>query len=810
MNVLPWIRTTTGARTAEADFGWRVVTMLSRAAPVRADGDSIEARLNRQVDFISTLPALGDGAAVELRFACEPSPERPQAGQIEILLRVSIREASAEAALRRAQAARDCLWPNLLGLIEGLLWEPVREAAELERRSALPQALGREVVRRELRLEPGDVAPLRRPIGFVHASEAREPVTQPSGIRFVCPFVRPYVNLDGLFQAMLRSSKPSTVIVAVAPTRMREDEERDLLSQIEACERFLQAPIGPASSPGEIIPTPVSQTRAALSVLLGAQQTLADDCFHVRCVVFADEGAVGGLAHLVGAHATEPVGTADGLSDARMLKLEHAGGFALRSFDPAVDVLDPRVSVARKPEGTRLLRLMDARQANALFRLPIPIAGDFPGLDTVHHRSLSVPGAIGGGTLSIGRSRYGSVDQSISLALDDRRRHMYVVGETGTGKSTLMLNLMRQDAAQGHGFCLIDPHGGLARELMDLLSEKDLARTRYFCPAERETIIGLNLLEADDPFEQESAVGALMDIFEKLYDMKAAGGPMFELILRQACKLMFRQRKLLPGLKNLSRLIADPAVRKQALQEANDVDCNNFWLETFARFGGEWGNAANWTAYVTSKFSRQLENELIGPLVAETLPVYDFRGLMDGGGILVVNLAKGRIGRAGCSFLGMLLVNLILRAAFSRQAIPEAQRRDFFLYVDEFQNLATEAFAELLAEARQHRVSTVLANQYLDQLPGEVLRALIGNVGTLMSLRVGIKDAALLEEWFAPSLNRQDLTNLPNFQAYVKTLVNGEAVRAFDVILEPAPDRRKLRRVAVPRAAASPLYDVAS
>jgi len=283
-----------------------------------------------------------------------------------------------------------------------------------------------------------------------------------------------------------------------------------------------------------------------------------------------------------------------------------------------------------------------------------------------------------------------------------------------------------------------------------------------------------------DDLDKDSAVNHLLEIFGKLYDMKVAGGPMFELYLRNSTLLVMEGLSEGATLADVMRVFSEKDFRHAALRRCTNPLVQDFWREVAEKIKGENWSLVDMRAWVTSKFSRMVYNNLMRRIVLQRRSTIDFLDVMNNGKILLVDLCKGKLGETNAAFLGMMLISLLQRAAFARTT-EQGKLNDFYLYVDEFQNLATESFVSMLSEARKYRLNLVITNQYLHQIPEEIRDAVIGNVGTFLSFRVGMRDADMLEDEFLPIVGRSDLTGLPNFQAYVKTLVNGEATKPFSV-----------------------------
>jgi len=349
----------------------------------------------------------------------------------------------------------------------------------------------------------------------------------------------------------------------------------------------------------------------------------------------------------------------------------------------------------------------------------------------------------------------------------DRRAHMYVIGKTGTGKSTLLHTLMRHDLASGQGFALLDPHGDLVehvRRQVPVWRQPDLTYVNVPDPSER---FGFNPL-ASVPHEKRAlAASGLLDVFKKLW--LDSWGPRLEYILRNALLALLEQPQA--TLADVLRLLVDDSYRRQAASRVENLQVRSFWLREYAGYHERLRAEA--IAPVQNKVGAFFANPLLARILTVPRSTVDLRQLIDDGKVLLVNLAKGKLGEDTASLLGALLVTSLGWAAFSRADVPEEKRRDFFVYLDEFQNFTTLSLATMLSELRKYRVGLVLAHQYLAQLELPIRDAILGNVGTTIAFRVGAADAELLAQEFYPEVALVDLVSLPNHQIYLRLMVNG-------------------------------------
>lgn len=395
----------------------------------------------------------------------------------------------------------------------------------------------------------------------------------------------------------------------------------------------------------------------------------------------------------------------------------------------------------------------------------------------------------------LGVNNYQGHESLIRITRNDRRRHIYVIGQTGTGKTTLLKNIIEQDIGNGDGVCFLDPHGDVAEEILGLIPKDKVEKVIYFNPGDTRKPLGLNILEYDskNPEDKTFIINTLIEIIDKLYNLQITGGPMFEQYLRNALLLIMDNPEWGHTLLDVSRVFVDDEFRDRLLNECKNYPVIEFWRKQAERITSGDFSLENMTTWITSKLNPFITNDFVRPIIAQSKSSLNFREIMDNQKILIVNLAKGKLGETSAYLLGMVLVAKILLAAFSRIDIPEQERKDFYLFIDEFQNFAFKSISTILSEARKYKLSLTLAHQFIKQMPEEIISAVIGNVGTIVSFRIGIEDAELLEKQFSPVFSKYDLVNIPNYNAYLKYLINGVVTDAFNIqTLKPKPENKKL------------------
>jgi hypothetical protein len=388
--------------------------------------------------------------------------------------------------------------------------------------------------------------------------------------------------------------------------------------------------------------------------------------------------------------------------------------------------------------------------------------------------------------LLLGFNLFRGVKKPIRLALNDRQRHMYVVGQTGTGKSTFLENLALQDMLTGNGFAFVDPHGDTAEKLLSMVPRERTEDVIYFCPADMESPMGLNLFEFSSPEQKDFLIQEALNMLQKLYDPQHQGimGPRYEHIFRNAALAVMAD----PAggtFVDIPKLFRDPAFLKQKLAHVTDNNVLDYWLKEYPSSQRS-NDAGEITAWFVSKFGAFLSNEMMRNIIGQTKSAFDLRDIMDNKKILLVNLSKGRTGDLNSKLLGMIFVMKFQAAAMSRADTPEDERIDFSLYVDEFQNFSTDSFATILSEARKYHLNLIVANQFTTQLTQEIRDAVFGNTGTIVSFRIGQNDVESLGKYFQPTFDSDDLLRVPNFNTIVRTMVGGVPTQPFSMVTLPA------------------------
>lgn len=459
-------------------------------------------------------------------------------------------------------------------------------------------------------------------------------------------------------------------------------------------------------------------------------------------------------------------------------------GNVLVRLDSKKQALDKQVSdfiYRRFNEGRS--SLLNTEELTSLFHFPLK-STETPNISWLNSKIAPAPADIPTEGIMLGTNIYRGVEKEIRIKREDRRRHTYLVGKSGTGKSVTLNNMAIQDIQNGEGVCVIDPNGDLIQDILDRIPPERIEDVIVFSPADTERPLGLNLLDYDPAYPEQKSfvINEMIGIFDKLYDLKATGGPMFEQYMRNAMMLVMDDIESGSTLMEISKVLADENFRKLKISKCKNQTVIDFWTKEAEKAGGE-AALANMVPYITSKLTAFISNDMMRPIIGQQKSSFNMRDVMDRQKILLIDLPKGLIGEMNAYLLGMILVGKILMAALSRTDIKPEDRKDFYLYIDEFQNFTTNSICQILSEARKYALNLIIAHQYIGQLTKnnntEIKDAIFGNVGTMISFKVGSDDAAFLIKDFAPTFNEYDLVNVEKGMACIKLLIDNSSARPF-------------------------------
>ncbi|RJO59438.1 type IV secretory system conjugative DNA transfer family protein [Candidatus Parcubacteria bacterium] len=423
--------------------------------------------------------------------------------------------------------------------------------------------------------------------------------------------------------------------------------------------------------------------------------------------------------------------------------------------------------------------LLNIEELAGMWHLPLP-STETPNIHWVMFRTAPPPVNVPKVGVVLGLSRFRGEEHLIRVAREDRRRHIYIIGKSGVGKSVLMTQMALQDIANGDGACVVDPHGDLITDILARLPAHRQKDVVHFNPSDVEYPVGLNMLDAATPEAQDFAVQEMIAIFMKLFPPEVIG-PMFEHNMRNVMLTLMADRGNPGTIVEIPRMFTDPTFQKAKVAKVTDPMVRAFWEKEMAKTSDF--HKSEMLGYLISKVGRFVENSMMRNVIGQSRSGFDFEEIMNKGKILLVNLAKGTTGEVNANLLGLIIVSKLQMAALRRASLPQEQRKDFFLYIDEFQNFITDSIATILSEARKYRLNLTIAHQYVGQLTDKqdtrIRDAVFGNVGTIVAFRVGVEDADIFAQAFAPVFSQYDVTNMEKYTAIVKLLIDNASSKPF-------------------------------
>jgi hypothetical protein len=430
---------------------------------------------------------------------------------------------------------------------------------------------------------------------------------------------------------------------------------------------------------------------------------------------------------------------------------------------------------------------LNLKELATMFHFPLALNNSQLKQESV--KTAPASGEVAQEGVVLGLNQYRHKEKMIYMSPEDRLRHFYVIGQTGTGKTHLLKSMIVQDIKNGDGVCFIDPHGSDVQDILEHIPPERVKDVIYFDPAHIERPMGLNMLEYDIRFPEQKSfvINELMSIFNKLFDMKVGGGAMFEQYFRNSAGLVMEHPESGNTLLEIGRVLGNKEFRDMKLRYCKNPIIKQFW-ENAEKTTGEQG-LENFIPYITSKFDVFISNEIMRPVVAQQHSSFNFRDVMDNKKILLVNLSKGRLGEINANLIGLVLVGKILMSALSRVDSLGKKLPPFYLYIDEFQNVTTDSISQILSEARKYGLGLHIAHQFIAQLDEGIKNAVFGNVGSMATFRISSDDAQYLEKRFAPTFTADDIMKIENRNAYIQMLAHGKPLSPFNIKTLPLGEK---------------------
>ncbi len=753
-----------------------------------AEGSGISANLHKltvlREGFIQAVSAWPGTIRLELRMTSLPNLQFNARGRVLITL---ILRTVAQTEIK---AKQDVLvkYIVLRGLVQSHMPEaeftPIEKQDDLMfRMSPFEPAYALTVKRRMEKIQVSVGYKRKLIAGLALNNEPREEVEKGYSLKYLYPWAPSMDDWSRLINVMLCQLDPMQLIVRLQTTKTTRYQQKWMETYIHLCERHLW-------SGARYQLSLQHQIKPVLNSLIKQQTELSNNVFHVGVFLTCEHPIDQVLGGMVG----QAVTVRNTLSSNDIFL---NGGYTIAP----VDVKKAAISNYYPDKVPYTVS-----ETACAFRLPSPPMQELPGLPIRRSRTLlSLLPDLGQDTedgVDLCRNIHNGMSQPIRLPADDRMRHTFIIGQTGTGKSTMMESMVSQDILDGHGVAVIDPHGEMVDNILGKIPESRMDDVILFDVLDRQRPLGFNILQWRTLEERDFVIDELYNTIDKIYDMRTTGGPMFESYMRGMLRLLMGSKQsedYKPTLLEFSNCYIYKGFRRW-LVGRNDEKITKDFIKEVEKAGGE-AHLDNMSPYVTSKFSRFINDATLVNILGQEESALNFEEIMAQGKILLVKLGKGRFGSSVSALLANQLVAHFKHAAMKRGEMRPEERRDFYLYVDECQNLPASNFTELLSEARKYRMGLVLATQYASQLKSvnqkdDLLSAILGNVGCLTIFRLGQEDARLLAQSLYPYFSTMDIIGLPNWQGYCRLQIRNHAVTpfSFESVMDKTPYDHKVAR----------------
>jgi len=715
--------------------------------------------------LLNFLALSGPDVQFRLRYLVAPGADenRPD---LHIALVATVEASSSEDTARRATSLYRDLMVYLMGRVQD--GDRVYTFTPVTSKDRLQKWLVPVESQVGLRLSRSTIGPVAAPeetdVGFAAEASPSPEIQLPRAAEASLES-----TLSHFCRLMVEQQTQTLLDISLRPTKLTTGE----------LDRLRRVARGESTGPAELSRGEDEAVTAFSEKLI--QQ--AGRCFEIDLHLAQNQEPV--------SHGLKAAGINDFFGDvsdvaSEQVPLEVAGG-ALRPQLPS------------SSNGERLSRLYPAEGAQRLFRLPLPTSDGLPGVRATNPVFDSMPSEVGSEGPLLGGKVVESEHREVRIHPEDMFHHVYILGQTGTGKTTMLGSMMDERLTAGAGLGLIDPHGDLCDKILRAVPDERRDDVILFDPSDPDNDVKLNLLEYDPryPRQRTTLINELFQIFDQEYDLQQTGGPMFETYMRNALRLVMDDPEEPGTLLDAVKVFQDDIYRAELLDKCTDESVVSFWEKEAEKAGGDL-SLENITPYITSKLNRFLFDEYLRSLIDVRHSTLNFRDIIDSGKILLIKMTKGKLGELGVRMFGTIIFTRLLMAALSREDLPEEERRDFFLFVDEFQNFTTPTVASMLSEARKYRLSLTLANQSLFQLKDEIVNAVLGNVGSLVTLRPGVEDYDKIGPYVTPPFEREEIINLPSYTAVARLLVDGQPSQPFtfqtipvldDDITDGSPDK---------------------
>jgi hypothetical protein len=794
--------------------GIRLVEMLPLSLALNESGskdkehyqEHIQSRFRQWLETLSSplyrIGREGKGTRlVEIRlFTTEESLLQ---GKVEVVMLFKLSSDAAKKTESLARAQADDMLQTLLVLQPDARWEPISSSSFLQ--SALcpfEAKFGAEITRRMSKVSLASTAKTKDPhrkVGFktTEGSDASTSLSESKSVNALYPYQPIKCGWNDLMNRLLIEPTPFMIRLSAKPTTLTEEETHafhELELSLNQLQEDLQKEATLRTGTLKIVQSLVNQLNEQREAFEGG-------LFEVHTEIFGPVSIPQGLIEFFGSSLTLPVGNYK--KDEQLERM--SGGFDFELLPKSANLntaltdcnfITP-LSDSKEMKKNPLRRwryLMDSKNALTAFHPPFVETNAVPGIAVQSLRQFPVKKLQSEG-LKLGINGYQNRNTEIKFGREDRRRHCYIVGQTGTGKSSLIEKMILDDIYMCEGVALLDPHGDLVESVLSKIPKSRAEDVVYINPYFSDRSVGLNMLEFSDEDEKLYVVQEIIGMMERLFDSSFTG-PIFYNYLRMGLLYVMSDPNYKPTLLDLYRFFTVPDYPKRFdISESNDPILRNFARNETFNFTK--GTDAPFYSYLTSKLDNFLGDYHIRNMICQQQTTINFDDIMNKKKILLVNLAKGLLGEINSRFLGMLIVSKLQLAAMRRVKIPMDSRTDFYLYVDEFQNITTTSFATLLAEARKFKLNLILANQFVRQLKPEIANAIRGNVGTSILFRLGVEDAELFEKSLFPFFSVNDIMQIPNWNAIVQTMVNGQVISPFSMqtVLSPYKANPKLGKL---------------